>query len=270
MTTYLIPELPRDCPTQPDALFRAIVDHHFLAASALLSTPTHSSAWLRTPCKFYRAFVKQPFVAFLEVDGEMKNNLHDVATSFCRELRFFHIVTAHENIVRFMGCIDSLGLVIELIDGETLVETLTHVQPTPHMKINWANAILDGILHIHSFGLSHGDISGSNVMINRDGIIKLVDFGRSALAGEQRFPGTAPFQAPEIWDDSADPFLCDTYSFGVLLLCLDMGCIFEEELPTDAERKALVQPLFLDLINLFIQEASLRSRLHISHRYITD
>ncbi|KAJ6558587.1 CAMK family protein kinase [Mycena vulgaris] len=114
---------------------------------------------------------------------------------FARELRLLRTVPRHPNLVEFY---DGIGLVIEAIDG--LIQT---------------------IHYIHSFGLSHGDISPGNAMIDSEGNVKLIDFGRSARTDEELSSASHPFTALDNMHSSHDPSLSDSYALGVLLLCLE-------------------------------------------------
>ncbi|KAJ7224272.1 kinase-like domain-containing protein, partial [Mycena pura] len=195
----------------------------------------------------YRAVIKRPRVDSFEVDGRILWNDFDV-TSFARELRLLLTVPRHENLVEFYGHIDGVGLVIQAVNGVRL-DTKIETRPFPSdtFKLGWANQLIRVIHHIHSSGLSHGDISPGNVLIDSDGNVKLIDFGRSALAGEDLFPASHPFTAPDNMHSSHDPSLSDSYALGVLLLCLERNEILEE-MVTSEELAEMALPLFGQLI----------------------
>lgn len=204
--------------------------------------------------ELFKCIVKKPDVVQLEINEEMQSNASDVTTQFLAELRVYTTVSRHRNITAFLGCLENVGMVLEYIDGRTLYEV---IRPRPALtrkkKIDFHNQLLDGLTHLHSFGLSHGDLSLLNIQVTHSSdTIKLLDFGRSvsmdsvfispldepvdpfqhiARAGsvvapqkkvEQIHPGTRPFAAPEVLrGECQDPLLADAYSFGMILVAID-------------------------------------------------
>ncbi|KAJ6470049.1 kinase-like domain-containing protein [Mycena vitilis] len=192
-------------------VLRFVVEH--ISVSASRPSPADSAPWTSSSCSdIDRAVVKRPRVDSLEIDGRVLHNDFDVAKSFARELRFFYTVPRHPNLVEFYGHIDGVGLVIQAVDGVRL-DTKIESRPFPPdaLKLKWANQLIRTVHHIHSFGLSHGDISPGNVIIDSDGDVKLIDFGRSALAGEDLYPASHPFTAPDNMHSSHDPSLSDSH-----------------------------------------------------------
>lgn len=240
--------------------------------------------------EIFKCIIKKPDVTELEINGEFQSNIHDVRQQFLAELRVYRTVTRHRNIVAFLGCLEGLGMVLEFVDGSSLFDVIRDPQArlTRETKVNFHDQLLSGLAHIHSFGLSHGDLSLLNIYVtNRTNILKILDFGRSTisknyhppplmnhhssfqLAGSKRktlssgpatptqpfppsfptqlqslskfsqvqfeepepypfeqeeiHPGTRPFTAPEILrGECKDAILADAYSFGIVLLCIDL------------------------------------------------
>jgi serine/threonine protein kinase len=214
-------------------------------------------------------------VVQLEINGELQSNASDVTTQFLAELRVYTTLARHRNIVGFLGCLEGVGMVLEYIDGRTLLDVI-RARPvlTKDQKIDYHNQLLDGLSHLHSYGLSHGDLSLLNVYVTTStDTLKLIDFGRSVAAdsffnpptaepedpfaflarsrsgnhhsilpkkthSHQHFPrkveqihlGTRPFTAPEIIrQECQDARLADAYSFGVMLVCLDVNALVDCE-----------------------------------------
>ncbi|EEB87369.1 hypothetical protein MPER_15292, partial [Moniliophthora perniciosa FA553] len=114
--------------------------------------------------ELFKCVVKKPDVVQIEINGEMQSNSSDVTVQFLAELRVYTTVTRHRNICAFLGSLENVGMVLEYIDGRTLYDVIS-VRPelTRAKKIDYHNQLLDGLTHLHSFGLSHGDLSLLNI-----------------------------------------------------------------------------------------------------------
>lgn len=78
----------------------------------------------------------------------------------------------HPNIVSIFDVADDY-LVTELVDGSSL-RTL---RPTQREAIDYAAQIADGLAAAHAAGITHRDLKPDNVMVTRDGRVKILDFG---------------------------------------------------------------------------------------------
>lgn len=230
--------------------------------------------------ELFKCIVKKPDVVQLEINGEMQSNASDVTTQSLAELRVYTTLAHHRNIAAFLGCLENVGMVLEFIEGRTLHEVV-QIRPklTKDQKVDYHNQLLDGLTHLHSYGLSHGDISLSNIQVTHSSnTIKLLDFGRSVSAEsdycspeddpidpfsflvrrntssttpkffskkiEQIHPGTRPFCAPEVLrKECQNPLLADAYSFGVVLVCLDR-CESIDMKPWEQKKDLLPTDLF--------------------------
>jgi len=113
-----------------------------------------------------------------------------VSVQFLAELRVYTTLTRHRNICAFLGALENVGMVLECIEGRTLWDVIkestspdTKTPLTRGKKIDFHNQLLDGLTHLHSFGLSHGDLSLLNIEVTwSSDTIKLLDFGRSVSA----------------------------------------------------------------------------------------
>ena len=228
--------------------------------------------------ELFRCVVKKPDVIQLEINGEMNSNSSDVTVQFLAELRVYTTVARHRNICAFLGCLENVGMVLAYIDGRTLYDVLQEVPPPSRkQKLDYHNQLLDGLSHLHSYQLSHGDLSLLNLQVTkRTNTIKLLDFGRSVSADsifrspddepvdpfpylqrkgspasklpivkvEQIHRGTRPFSAPEILrGECQDPLLADAYSFGMVIVCLDR-CESVDVKPWDQRKDKLPADLF--------------------------
>jgi serine/threonine protein kinase len=141
----------------------------------------------------FRAIVKRPNPISLEINGELHSNAADVAIQFAAELRVYRQIGKHPGFVAYLGCVEGLGMVLEWVEGPTLLDVLRgpapanskavlppHKNPSKKRRITWYNQLVDALVHLHSLGLNHGDLSLLNIHVEtRSDCIKLIDFGRS-------------------------------------------------------------------------------------------
>ncbi|MBE7002929.1 MAG: Stk1 family PASTA domain-containing Ser/Thr kinase [Ruminococcaceae bacterium] len=115
-------------------------------------------------------------------------------------------------------------IVMELIDGITLKQYMER-----RGKLNWREAlhfitqIMRGLSHAHSRGIVHRDIKPQNVMILRDGSVKIADFGIARLESSaqntmtQQALGSVHYISPEQAKGDRTDARSDIYSAGVVL-----------------------------------------------------
>ena len=92
----------------------------------------------------------------------------------------------HPNVVNVYDCgADEAGpfLVMELVEGETLEEVVARgAFPLRDFRI-LAQQSLEGLAAAHQAGLLHRDLKPQNLLINKDGNLKLADFGLARAFG---------------------------------------------------------------------------------------
>ena len=128
-------------------------------------------------------------------------------------------------------------IVSELIEGESLREELDR-GPLPIQRLlKLATQIADAMSAAHAAGLVHGDLKPENVMIARDGRVKVIDFGltRSVTSLSEHVPrsatdttpgllaGTVPYASPEQARGADSDYRSDQFAFGVMLFEMSAG-----------------------------------------------
>ena len=157
----------------------------------------------------------------------------DARARFSREARAIARLK-HSNIVDvydFSGDSDlEAYLVTEFVHGITLTEFCSrHGQLLPQCAALMGHAIAGALAHAHAAGLVHRDIKPDNLMISRDGTIKLMDFGiATALDMEQMTAtgailGSPAHMAPEQIEGRAIDARVDVFAFGTVLYTLVAG-----------------------------------------------
>ncbi|MCK6562088.1 protein kinase [bacterium] len=116
-----------------------------------------------------------------------------------------------------------LFIVIAYYDGERLKKKVARGQLSVDSAIDIAMQIAQGLAKVHENGLVHGDIKPGSVMITKDGVIKILDFGLAKLGdqGGLARAGTAirtvAYMSPEQAQGEAVDHRTDIWSLGVML-----------------------------------------------------
>ena len=147
---------------------------------------------------------------------------------FLREARLAARLS-HPNVVNVFDAGEDYGrpyIVMELVDGETLAER-GRVPPDEARRL--AAQAARGLAHAHEAGLIHRDVKPGNLLLRRDGTIKIADFGiaraaeATALTQAGTVLGTAAYLAPEqALGEEVTP-AADVYSLGAVLYELMTG-----------------------------------------------
>ena len=121
---------------------------------------------------------------------------------------------------------NSLYTVAEFIDGQTLHQWIID-NPKPPLETvrRIVEQIATGLLAFHRLDMLHQDLRPQNVMIDRTGTAKIIDFGSTRVAGisENASPlsqgellGTVQYMAPEYFLGEGGDGRSDLYSLGVI------------------------------------------------------
>jgi tRNA A-37 threonylcarbamoyl transferase component Bud32 len=142
----------------------------------------------------------------------------------------------HDNIVQIFDYSGSEApssyLVTEFIDGQTLKQFMaTRRPPPPEVAALIAIEIGGALQHAHSFGIIHRDVKPDNVMVSKDGMLKLMDFGVAQIMDLERMTvtgqllGSPAYMAPELLEGRPLDVRTDVFSVGILLYQLATGAL---------------------------------------------
>lgn len=134
--------------------------------------------------------------------------------------------THHPNIVQYYECFlvgKELWLVMELMEGGTLTDIIEECEFTESQTAAICKETLAALIDLHSRGIIHRDIKSDNLLLTRDGHVKLTDFGFCAkLTKEENkratMVGTPYWMAPEIIKQHPYGERVDIWSLGIMTI----------------------------------------------------
>jgi serine/threonine-protein kinase len=132
-------------------------------------------------------------------------------------------------------------IVMEFLEGRTLADLLKETKPLAEDDaVAIASRICDALDYLHRQNVVHRDLKPQNIMLCRDGSIRIMDFGiaKSAQARRMTFVGFTPamgtpdYMAPEQVQGKRGDERTDIYSLGAILYEMATGAtLFEGENP---------------------------------------
>jgi serine/threonine-protein kinase len=156
----------------------------------------------------------------------------DLRPRFVREARLAARL-AHPNVVRVFDVGEDDGrpfIAMEYVEGETLAELVA--RRGPHASAEVASLGVQACTALaaaHTAGLVHRDVKPQNLLLGRDGVLKLGDFGIAVghegtrLTLEGTVLGTAGYLAPEQARGEQVTAAADLYAVGAVLYELLTG-----------------------------------------------
>lgn len=183
----------------------------------------------------FRAEYLGQSVALKRVNKSTKNRLAS-RHSFWAELNAAHL--RHRNIVRVLAastCVPaepwhegSLGSVLMELCVSDLQQVIYGPNPPEESRcLRYASDVTHGLRFLHAHGVLHLDIKPANLLLSRDDVVKIADFGCSlkleAGSDVKRSPqlchlgGTFTHRAPELLRGESASAKADVFSFGITL-----------------------------------------------------
>jgi len=156
----------------------------------------------------------------------IKNSIQQASSRFKREGRISANLQ-HKNIIEIYDYIKEGGLnylVMEYIDGVNLADVIESEAPLhPNLAASIAHEICQALSLAHRNGIIHRDIKPKNILISKEGIVKLTDFGVARdldapdLTTTGMIIGTPFYMSPEQASGGKVSFQSDIYSLGIVL-----------------------------------------------------
>jgi serine/threonine-protein kinase len=125
-------------------------------------------------------------------------------------------------------------LLMEYVDGKTLDEIEA---PEMGQLVLVFCEVASAMHHMHRRGVFHGDLKPSNIMLSKDGHVKLIDFGTCWVRGEakNRVQGTPQYIAPEQAADKVVDAKTDLYNIGATMYRMFTGRFAQGGIPKAGE-----------------------------------
>jgi serine/threonine protein kinase len=140
----------------------------------------------------------------------------------------------HPNIVKYKGFArdkESLFIILEYCENGSLQTILKKFGKFPESLVAvYISQVLEGLIYLHEQGVIHRDIKGANILTNKDGSVKLADFGVSSRSAgpnlqgnDNEVVGSPYWMAPEVIEQSGASTASDIWSLGCVVVELLEG-----------------------------------------------
>ena len=178
----------------------------------------------------------------------------DTVERFRNELRLARTVS-HRNVCRMhdLGREEETGtyfITMEYVPGEDLKSLIHSIGALPVGKaVAIARQTAEGLAEAHRLGVVHRDLKPQNIMIDREGGARIMDFGiarsvkAKGITGAGVMIGTPEYMSPEQVDGKEADARSDIYSFGIVLFEMLTGRLpFEGDTPLAVAVKQKSEP----------------------------
>ncbi len=183
--------------------------------------------------KVYKAFDKDinENVALKIIRPEIASNTQIIAR-FQNELKMARKI-AHRNVCKMYDLGkdgDTKYISMEFVPGEDLKTTLKRMGPlTIGKAIYVAKQVCEGLAEAHRIGVIHRDLKPRNIMVDREGNTRIMDFGIAAshevkeITDSRIMLGTPHYMSPEQVSGKPTDQRSDIYSLGVIMFEMVTG-----------------------------------------------
>jgi serine/threonine protein kinase len=154
-----------------------------------------------------------------------------------------------------------LYIATEFVDGQTLTQwMIDHPRPPLEMVRGIVEQIAKGLQAFHRLEMLHQDLRPDNILIDRGGTVKIIDFGSTRVAGIMEITsslerpallGTAQYTAPEYFLGEPGTPRSDLFSLGVIAYQmlsgkLPYGAEVSRSRTRDAQRRLIYRSVLDD------------------------
>ncbi len=159
-------------------------------------------------------------------------DLHNISQEFIKsietEINLLKCLD-HPNIVKYKDFIRTkthINIILEYVENGSLQQVINQTGSLgEHLVFFFVKQILEGLDYLHSQGIIHRDIKGANLLLTKNGGIKLADFGYSIKLSEKEkknsMVGTSFWMAPEIIEPKGNiSSSCDIWSLACTIIQL--------------------------------------------------
>lgn len=167
----------------------------------------------------------------------------------------------HPAIVRIYDCrtkkswfkVSGVELLMEFVEGRTLEELLAGEGRRPDMGelVLVFVQVAAAMATMHRRGVYHGDLKPGNIMLTKDGKVKLIDLGTAWIKGrdKNRIQGTPQYIAPETIENKVVDEKTDLYNLGATMYRMFTGRYANQGEPRPGEaasKRKLAAPMQID------------------------
>lgn len=130
----------------------------------------------------------------------------------------------HPNIVKYKGFVKTrefLNIILEYCENGSLQHICKRFGKFPENLVGvYISQVLEGLVYLHDQGVIHRDIKGANILTNKDGSVKLADFGVASANGvnDGAVVGSPYWMAPEVIEQFGATTASDIWSVGCVVI----------------------------------------------------
>jgi len=196
----------------------------------------------------YRVFDKKidEEVALKLLNPEVSSDKKTIER-FRNELKLARKIS-HKNVCRMYDLNEERGtqyITMEYVPGEDMKSTILRVGHLSVGKaVSIAKQVCEGLMEAHRRGVVHRDLKPQNIMIDKEGNVRIMDFGiarsliKKGITGTGLIIGTPEYMSPEQAEMKEVDQRSDIYSLGVILFEMVTGRVpFEGETPLSVAMK---------------------------------